>query len=489
MIEEGRFADAAREMEELGIQKLDKGERVEAETLFSMLPREIAEASVDLCFNLMLLKRLLGDLDSFTRLNNRIIQMREIYREGTPERKKLENRIFCAMLCQPLSGGSNLLLNLAVLSSENPDASFTPARLSITGKFPSVLRGAKDLSGITKYYRAITSMVRPMLGAFLEEYGAGVCETAIAELLYEKNDMSGAAVHAGAALEATNPEIAFAALALLARIGAVDATSKQPARILRHLEEMLEKKSAYWLKPNYEALRARFYILNGELDKVKDWADGCGMNDLESLTLQDSYILITKAKAYIATGEHINAATLLARLSLFMEKEGRPLDMAECLVHEAIVCEQMGSPDAALQKLGQAMLLMQEYDYIRVFADCGKPLFNLISRYGKETPLPDGLHENYAAKITGAAKAYAALYPSLYKTDNGAGDKTADNGFTKSELDVLRLLETGKTNKVIAQELHIEVTTARFHVSNIMKKLGVSNRTEAAHRAKDMNIL
>jgi DNA-binding NarL/FixJ family response regulator len=51
---------------------------------------------------------------------------------------------------------------------------------------------------------------------------------------------------------------------------------------------------------------------------------------------------------------------------------------------------------------------------------------------------------------------------------------------TIRELDVLRLLGAGKANKEIAAELEIGERTARTHVSNILRKLGLSSRTQAA---------
>jgi len=60
---------------------------------------------------------------------------------------------------------------------------------------------------------------------------------------------------------------------------------------------------------------------------------------------------------------------------------------------------------------------------------------------------------------------------------------------TEREIDVLRLLAQGQSNQEIAQHLHISTTTVRSHVSNIMMKLGVSNRTQAALVARDRQLL
>ncbi|MHB1570998.1 MAG: LuxR C-terminal-related transcriptional regulator [Solirubrobacteraceae bacterium] len=54
---------------------------------------------------------------------------------------------------------------------------------------------------------------------------------------------------------------------------------------------------------------------------------------------------------------------------------------------------------------------------------------------------------------------------------------------TDRELEILRLVSSGATNGVIARQLWITQQTVKFHVSNIYRKLGVANRTEACHYA------
>jgi NarL family two-component system response regulator LiaR len=65
----------------------------------------------------------------------------------------------------------------------------------------------------------------------------------------------------------------------------------------------------------------------------------------------------------------------------------------------------------------------------------------------------------------------------------------APQPLTERETDVLRLLAQGQSNQEIARNLHISMTTVRSHVSNILMKLGVSNRTQAALVARERQLL
>ncbi len=64
----------------------------------------------------------------------------------------------------------------------------------------------------------------------------------------------------------------------------------------------------------------------------------------------------------------------------------------------------------------------------------------------------------------------------------------AGEAFTQRELDVLSLLAHRLTNKEIAAELGISETTVKTHVRNILSKLGVSTRAEAARYAREQGL-
>jgi DNA-binding NarL/FixJ family response regulator len=62
-------------------------------------------------------------------------------------------------------------------------------------------------------------------------------------------------------------------------------------------------------------------------------------------------------------------------------------------------------------------------------------------------------------------------------------------GLSPREREVLQLLARGQTNREIAQQLIVSVSTVKIHVEHILAKLGVSDRTQAAVRAIELGLL
>jgi DNA-binding NarL/FixJ family response regulator len=60
---------------------------------------------------------------------------------------------------------------------------------------------------------------------------------------------------------------------------------------------------------------------------------------------------------------------------------------------------------------------------------------------------------------------------------------------TPRELEVLGLVVAGMTNRLIAQELHVSLSTVKRYLERVSTKLGVSDRTQAAVRATEMGLL
>lgn len=87
-----------------------------------------------------------------------------------------------------------------------------------------------------------------------------------------------------------------------------------------------------------------------------------------------------------------------------------------------------------------------------------------------------------AAAIRAAARDEVFLDPTVARrlTQEIVSPPTGLSALTERERAVLSLVATGKSNKAIAEELVISERTARTHVSNVLRKLQLTSRTQAA---------
>jgi DNA-binding NarL/FixJ family response regulator len=83
----------------------------------------------------------------------------------------------------------------------------------------------------------------------------------------------------------------------------------------------------------------------------------------------------------------------------------------------------------------------------------------------------------------------AQLHPSVAKGLAGVRRPVVDDVLTARETDVLRVLATGATNKEIAKKLFLTEGTVKNHVSRILNRLGLRDRTQAAMHARDLGLL
>ena len=84
-----------------------------------------------------------------------------------------------------------------------------------------------------------------------------------------------------------------------------------------------------------------------------------------------------------------------------------------------------------------------------------------------------GLERGEAAITRKTAARLMSAFQDLTKRDS------EDNQLTKREIQLLRWMVEGYSNKAIAQELFISENTVKYHIRNILQKLDVQNRTEA----------
>ena len=125
-----------------------------------------------------------------------------------------------------------------------------------------------------------------------------------------------------------------------------------------------------------------------------------------------------------------------------------------------------------------------EIDYLLKAVEIG------INGYLLKDSESSELKKAIVSVVNGENYIQPSLIPSLNaKMIQRDNDKDKIEDLTRRELEVLKLLATGNYNKEIAEELGISERTVKNHVSNIFKKIEVTDRTQAAVFAIRNNLI
>jgi DNA-binding CsgD family transcriptional regulator len=182
----------------------------------------------------------------------------------------------------------------------------------------------------------------------------------------------------------------------------------------------------------------------------------------------------------IERGEWDAAQAIFQKTLVFGKQERHVFGMAMALEALAAASGELGDAQRGVRLLGAA-------DRLREHSGCPVPL-QLRSRYDLTTMMlrtrlcADTFAESWAAgrqMTLDEAIAYA-LEPSLSEALALEPTPSPHANLTSREIDVLRLIAAGHTNKEIAAQLFISPGTVATHVVNILSKLGVESRTAAA---------
>jgi len=124
-----------------------------------------------------------------------------------------------------------------------------------------------------------------------------------------------------------------------------------------------------------------------------------------------------------------------------------------------------------------ALTSFQERELVRDALQAGA--ISYLLKNVSADDLAAAIHEAYAGRSTLAPEAIQALIKADTPSTQPAQELPVAFDLTPREYEVLTLMVEGLNNPQIAERLVISRSTAKAHVSNILSKLGVSNRAEA----------
>jgi DNA-binding NarL/FixJ family response regulator len=206
-----------------------------------------------------------------------------------------------------------------------------------------------------------------------------------------------------------------------------------------------------------------------------------GLRATEGDAIRATQLLAPLVDARLARGDVDGARTAADELAGLAELSGMRLVAARAELAAARVALAGGSEPEAAEAAGRALAQFSE---LAMPLDAGESRLELaraVARDAPEMAIDEARTALAAFRELGAARAMDAAAALLRELGSATGGRPRTSGeLTAREQEVLGLVGLGMSNARIAETLVISEKTAGHHVSRILMKLGVSNRTEAA---------
>lgn len=326
---------------------------------------------------------------------------------------------------------------------------------------------------------------------------SALAQCLLGEIQREWNDLEGAEAAVRRAFEVaaamTTNEFVNDGFVTLARIQAAQGHYDEALATFEQLRATIRiQQLVSWDLDQMEIVRVGVLIAAGRVAEAVRWAEGCRrarqratsaapalLRDLEDLAL---------ARVALACGRPSEVIAPLEELCARATRAGRLRNVLDARILLARARWMLDERPAALSELEFALALAAPENFVRVFLDEGQSLAFILAAYAaNHPPSPVRAHALKLLAVLGYAPQPAFDPSAGPSVERAASVPTL--ALSARELDVLRLLAAGRSNEAIAGELVVALSTVKWHVAHIYRKLGVAGRVQAAARARELRLI
>ncbi len=338
--------------------------------------------------------------------------------------------------------------------------------------------------------------------------GAADMHVGMSEFHLERDDLDAATQHLLRSKElgelAGLPQNRYRWRVAMARIRKAEGDLAGALDLLHEAERLYVSDFFPYVRP-IAALVTRVWVAQGREGEAFDWAREQGLSVSDDLSYLREFEHITLVRVLLARStsdrtEHsiLEAMELLERLLHAAEVGERTGSVLEILLLQALAHQMQGDISAALVPLERALMLAEPEGYVRIFVDEGPPMAVLLARLHEHarkrpraalTNVPLAYIERLLARLRGE-RVQEGISPAA--TSSASAPVPAQSlldPLTERELEVLRLIAAGLSNRDIAARLVLAVSTVKSYVNTIYGKLQVESRTQAVARARVLHLL
>ena len=236
--------------------------------------------------------------------------------------------------------------------------------------------------------------------------------------------------------------------------------------------------------------RMKCWLYRGELPAVLEWAENSGIEASGELSLAQETNYLARAEAYLHQDRAPEAVSLLQRLLSAAREVGRGWVQIELRARLALALERAGQVDEAQAELLATLKAAEPQGYLRSFLDSGEQLLPLLQRAWRSLatngPAASRLKAYTARLIEAFTRPGVSPAPA-----SGQPPEPPDlpEPLSERELEILRYIAQGFSNREISERLYISVSTVKTHINNLYAKLSAGNRVQALSLARRYRLI
>jgi LuxR family maltose regulon positive regulatory protein len=300
----------------------------------------------------------------------------------------------------------------------------------------------------------------------------GLAESILGKIAFERNELAAAEefLHNGIALSRLGGlmDEVLAGLSYLSHLHARQGHVSDAFDAAQEVNTVIQSYGVERLSMLAATHFANLQLYTGPVEEAAQWAvEYQAVRDEISHEFAD----LTLVRILLKMGDRENVPAILDDLLERGQAQGHIRTCIEVMVLMTLFHRTEKDIPAAVDWLSRALELAAPEGFIRVFLDEGVALLDLLPKARQAAP-----------------ELVDAILSSLQTESGKSPLDQLPEPLTEQEIRVLDLIVAGKTNQEIADDLVVTVGTAKWHVHNILQKLGVSNRSQASARARELGI-
>ena len=354
--------------------------------------------------------------------------------------------------------------------------------MSVTSTLPSLMNGGKDFSPWSRKDDLLYKTLRIPVETVLGRDGVCLAECAVAESKFEKGeDIRDRIMNLLQKMDRIrrdgSPDIEFAATGLLVRMQADLGRARDARKSLLDLRQRFEKEGYRRFLGNIDAMLCRIDLLTGKDAAADSWYREKAPGNPQRLRVMKRYQYFTQAMVELVQGEEEQALITLSPLRNYCRVCSRYIDSIHLHILSAIAWKRL-KDSRWTGEMRDALDTAYSFSFIRTVSQYGTAVLPLLEECGWEGD------EKFRKKLIMATRERASIYPDYLHPRR---EMTAP--LSAAELQVLRLICASRSNAEIGDILDIKLSTVKTHVSSILRKLGVSRRSEAKDAAERLHLI